>query len=136
MPWRAATALANEIVSRLLWVIWQGALLPVAYALAAIGIRWVRSFISTPAHPRHLVYPHSSRLKKDQLMTRTKLSLLIPLLGSVSVQTWAEDTEQQPGTLNMQATVVSATRSEASICLLYTSPSPRDGLLSRMPSSA
>ena len=26
--------------------------------------------------------------------------------------------------------------SVASICLLYTSPSPRDGLLSRMPSSA
>ena len=25
---------------------------------------------------------------------------------------------------------------ELSICLLYTSPSPRDGLLSRMPSSA
>ena len=25
---------------------------------------------------------------------------------------------------------------EASACLLYTSPSPRDGLLSRMPSSA
>ena len=28
------------------------------------------------------------------------------------------------------------TRSKASLCLLYTSPSPRDGLLSRMPSSA
>ena len=27
-------------------------------------------------------------------------------------------------------------RSGAPICLLYTSPSPRDGLLSRMPSSA
>ena len=27
-------------------------------------------------------------------------------------------------------------RTEANICLLYTSPSPRDGLLSRMPSSA
>ena len=26
--------------------------------------------------------------------------------------------------------------SEDRICLLYTSPSPRDGLLSRMPSSA
>ena len=25
---------------------------------------------------------------------------------------------------------------ECSVCLLYTSPSPRDGLLSRMPSSA
>ena len=27
-------------------------------------------------------------------------------------------------------------RVEANACLLYTSPSPRDGLLSRMPSSA
>jgi iron complex outermembrane receptor protein len=47
-------------------------------------------------------------------MTRTKLSLLIPLLGSFSTQTWAEESEK-PGTLNMQATVVSATRSEATI---------------------
>ena len=29
-----------------------------------------------------------------------------------------------------------ATREINNICLLYTSPSPRDGLLSRMPSSA
>ena len=28
------------------------------------------------------------------------------------------------------------TKNEVNICLLYTSPSPRDGLLSRMPSSA
>ena len=27
-------------------------------------------------------------------------------------------------------------KTECSVCLLYTSPSPRDGLLSRMPSSA
>ena len=27
-------------------------------------------------------------------------------------------------------------REDIGICLLYTSPSPRDGLLSRMPSSA
>ena len=27
-------------------------------------------------------------------------------------------------------------KGEAKVCLLYTSPSPRDGLLSRMPSSA
>ena len=31
------------------------------------------------------------------------------------------------------ATIVSSSNS---VCLLYTSPSPRDGLLSRMPSSA
>ena len=32
--------------------------------------------------------------------------------------------------------VVDITTSNANVCLLYTSPSPRDGLLSRMPSSA
>ena len=32
--------------------------------------------------------------------------------------------------------VVCADGGQARICLLYTSPSPRDGLLSRMPSSA
>ena len=31
---------------------------------------------------------------------------------------------------------VEKTRTESKTCLLYTSPSPRDGLLSRMPSSA
>ena len=38
----------------------------------------------------------------------------------------------------VQSRLVSFDRSleEAAICLLYTSPSPRDGLLSRMPSSA
>ena len=48
-------------------------------------------------------------------MTRTKLSLLIPLLGGFSAYSWADDTEQQSDALNIQATVVSATRSEASI---------------------
>ena len=32
--------------------------------------------------------------------------------------------------------VVVGLRPDSSTCLLYTSPSPRDGLLSRMPSSA
>ena len=51
-----------------------------------------------------------------------------------------------PNTGEVQAQVNMATPSEldaavasaakAQICLLYTSPSPRDGLLSRMPSSA
>ena len=31
---------------------------------------------------------------------------------------------------------VEALRGKKMVCLLYTSPSPRDGLLSRMPSSA
>ena len=32
--------------------------------------------------------------------------------------------------------VLVVNKADANICLLYTSPSPRDGLLSRMPSSA
>ena len=32
--------------------------------------------------------------------------------------------------------VINIQRPMALVCLLYTSPSPRDGLLSRMPSSA
>ena len=35
-----------------------------------------------------------------------------------------------------KAMLVEAEAAEEAICLLYTSPSPRDGLLSRMPSSA
>ena len=43
-----------------------------------------------------------------------------PLIGVVSAYS-----EIVPGHMNLDK-----------ICLLYTSPSPRDGLLSRMPSSA
>ena len=41
--------------------------------------------------------------------------MLIPVVGAVILMFMKDDTED---------------------CLLYTSPSPRDGLLSRMPSSA
>ena len=37
---------------------------------------------------------------------------------------------------NLQMDLVSGTHERLLVCLLYTSPSPRDGLLSRMPSSA
>ena len=42
-------------------------------------------------------------------------------------------TDSRAGT---SATDGAAAKSETKTCLLYTSPSPRDGLLSRMPSSA
>ena len=38
--------------------------------------------------------------------------------------------------LDIKAKVTKNTQSNSKFCLLYTSPSPRDGLLSRMPSSA
>ena len=37
---------------------------------------------------------------------------------------------------NRAARIVDTMEAEGIVCLLYTSPSPRDGLLSRMPSSA
>ena len=44
--------------------------------------------------------------------------------------------ERMRGTLPRGGTILGTTRDHPYICLLYTSPSPRDGLLSRMPSSA
>ena len=38
--------------------------------------------------------------------------------------------------LELDLEIPKLTRNQLLICLLYTSPSPRDGLLSRMPSSA
>ena len=46
-----------------------------------------------------------------------------------------EGMESQPNPL-MMCTDVAARTKQIRFCLLYTSPSPRDGLLSRMPSSA
>ena len=44
--------------------------------------------------------------------------------------------EETPVLSSASKTKATATFSEWTVCLLYTSPSPRDGLLSRMPSSA
>ena len=45
--------------------------------------------------------------------------------------------DAQPGPLKeIEATALQKSRQSAAICLLYTSPSPRDATLSRMPSSA
>ena len=45
----------------------------------------------------------------------------------------ANDTPEKPVE---QPAVQGSDKQESNSCLLYTSPSPRDGLLSRMPSSA
>ena len=53
----------------------------------------------------------------------------------IELLNWRETVGQReapPETYNVSLSVVSPQEA----CLLYTSPSPRDGLLSRMPSSA
>ena len=59
------------------------------------------------------------------------------------VATWASDNpmKRHDASLDLRsellkALVLAIDNPRVSICLLYTSPSPRDGLLSRMPSSA
>ena len=62
-------------------------------------------------------------------LSRGKMVHVGEAIGMISAQSIGE-----PGTqLTMRTFHVGGT---ASVCLLYTSPSPRDGLLSRMPSSA
>ena len=46
-----------------------------------------------------------------------------------------ERTESVPITKE-EVRAIQISKGRLSVCLLYTSPSPRDGLLSRMPSSA
>ena len=50
--------------------------------------------------------------------------------GKSAADTWADRSAQLSRGLKRKAPAMAWT------CLLYTSPSPRDGLLSRMPSSA
>ena len=73
---------------------------------------------------------------------RTPESLLLPIGEALAKFVCEEDFANVKACEGHSCTLVFAdhTRGRArrwcSICLLYTSPSPRDGLLSRMPSSA
>ena len=57
------------------------------------------------------------------------------LIGYARVSTQDQDAAAQIAALKASGCEL-LFQEQASGCLLYTSPSPRDGLLSRMPSSA
>ena len=63
----------------------------------------------------------------------TTICLLMTVAITVTAQT--KKTSMQDARKEALERAMKARKGE-SICLLYTSPSPRDGLLSRMPSSA
>ena len=67
----------------------------------------------SPYQPFERPAPYESRLQRDP-----------------------EDTVMSSKTRSLLDKVKESTMALSDICLLYTSPSPRDGLLSRMPSSA
>ena len=77
------------------------------------------------------IYNNQSRFNNHSLVkgvnVNTHLSFLMSKRSQFEIKFWKSDFSREiPGNI----TVVNTT------CLLYTSPSPRDGLLSRMPSSA
>ena len=76
-------------------------------------------------------------IKEDKLHREYRFKDFTHAFGFMSmVALVAEKTNHHPEWLNIyNKVVVDLTTHEVS-CLLYTSPSPRDGLLSRMPSSA
>ena len=55
--------------------------------------------------------------------------------GSLSIALFTEMTPP-PGAQGGLLNAIAGSLAMVGVCLLYTSPSPRDGLLSRMPSSA
>ena len=70
-------------------------------------------------------------MQTETNVTKTKDVLVFAESAANKVKTLIED-EKNPN-LNLRVFI---TGGGCSGCLLYTSPSPRDGLLSRMPSSA
>ena len=66
------------------------------------------------------------RTLRNQLIDMTEKEVTTVLTPTGSYQILAHTKDKKKGTI----------LGEYSTCLLYTSPSPRDGLLSRMPSSA
>ena len=62
----------------------------------------------------------------DGAVTSAKLDTNISISGTLGVT----------GELTLATHMIMGDNDKIKICLLYTSPSPRDGLLSRMPSSA
>ena len=78
-----------------------------------------------------------SQVKKACNDDLSKIKSCVKLTGFVNS---TEDFIEQPKVINGASDLIASIFGDAGMhtraCLLYTSPSPRDGLLSRMPSSA
>ena len=89
-----------------------------------------------------LIQKHSKNLELEK-----QRSLRVMILKILSELKENKEIEYVDGKIDISSTVAgefvdngglirSTYKRQSKICLLYTSPSPRDGLLSRMPSSA
>ena len=79
----------------------------------------------------------TSKIGEDQLFYCNQRGIDTEDAVSMIVNGFCKEVfNELPMEFAMEATKLMEVSLEGSVCLLYTSPSPRDGLLSRMPSSA
>ena len=73
--------------------------------------------------------------RKCKLLTLAVIGMMVLAVGAVCIG--AKPNSQKDGIQTNKLEILDEEGNvRISFCLLYTSPSPRDGLLSRMPSSA
>ena len=84
-----------------------------------------------------LCIKHTSRFERRRVMLRALMVSIRQQLGYIVRVLVADDGGlADPSHLLGAELIALPSAAGLSACLLYTSPSPRDGLLSRMPSSA
>ena len=111
--------------------------------IAALGLgyfifyiwKWVTEEVNPVIDESHMtliaLIDRVRMLDNDLIRLKTKLDLI---LEQQEKQKNEKLNKEKDNTINTVHST--ATASQRKSCLLYTSPSPRDGLLSRMPSSA
>ena len=83
-----------------------------------------------------LLMPAESAVLPAEVDTSTRLTNSIPLNIPLISAAMDTVTESDMAIAMAQAGGIGVIHRNMSVCLLYTSPSPRDATLSRMPSSA
>ena len=96
-----------------------------AAGVALAGL--MSSFIESPKTKNEFLHEHLSVGSEKQELTWVNSEFSLPVQEKIKIENIIKQSENLKSDFDLKTVLT---------CLLYTSPSPRDGLLSRMPSSA